>query len=101
MYHVVSCSVSRLPSFVLPPARAQLRAAPDPGALGWYRPSVGVPETLDGKPPVVYLFNYFQFSIVQMPVLRLKPASRVLALGYLKMDYAVRVERCVHARRMG
>ena len=26
------------------------------------RPSVGVPETLDGKPSGVYLFNYFQFS---------------------------------------
>ena len=33
-------------------------------ALGWYRPSVGVPETLEGTAldPAVYLFNYFQFS---------------------------------------
>ena len=31
--------------------------------VGWYRPSVGVPETLDGSPSGV-LVNYFQFSSV-------------------------------------
>eukprot|EP00964_Phaeocystis_antarctica_P020739 scaffold11462_cov68-Phaeocystis_antarctica.AAC.4 len=32
-------------------------------ALGWYRPSVGVPETFDGRPSgvLVYLFSV-QFS---------------------------------------
>ena len=36
-------------------------------ALGWYRPSVGVPETLDGKPSG-YLFNIlFSVQYVRTP----------------------------------
>eukprot|EP00964_Phaeocystis_antarctica_P059312 scaffold35211_cov68-Phaeocystis_antarctica.AAC.2 len=35
-------------------------------ALGWYRPSVGVPETLDGRPSGV-LAHYFEFIYTHQP----------------------------------